>query len=100
MRIIAGEFRSRRLKTLPGLDTRPTPDRRDPSAETLDQSCDMIQEFDDVVLRQKGKTSWYFDPDDSSNGFGGTPAFVKFSTGDATANDEVTGTATISTTGK
>lgn len=27
MRIIAGEFRSRRLKTLPGLATRPTPDR-------------------------------------------------------------------------
>jgi 16S rRNA (guanine(966)-N(2))-methyltransferase RsmD len=27
MRIIAGEFRSRRLKTLPGLNTRPTPDR-------------------------------------------------------------------------
>lgn len=27
MRIIAGEFRSRKLKTLPGLDTRPTPDR-------------------------------------------------------------------------
>lgn len=27
MRIIAGEFRSRRLQTLPGLDTRPTPDR-------------------------------------------------------------------------
>jgi 16S rRNA (guanine(966)-N(2))-methyltransferase RsmD len=27
MRIIAGEFRSRRLKTLPGLRTRPTPDR-------------------------------------------------------------------------
>ena len=27
MRIIAGEFRSRRLKTLPGLDVRPTPDR-------------------------------------------------------------------------
>jgi 16S rRNA (guanine966-N2)-methyltransferase len=27
MRIIAGEFRSRRLKTLPGLQTRPTPDR-------------------------------------------------------------------------
>ena len=27
MRVIAGEFRSRRLKTLPGLDTRPTPDR-------------------------------------------------------------------------
>jgi 16S rRNA (guanine(966)-N(2))-methyltransferase RsmD len=27
MRIIAGEFRSRRLKTLPGLSTRPTPDR-------------------------------------------------------------------------
>ncbi|MBI4873352.1 MAG: 16S rRNA (guanine(966)-N(2))-methyltransferase RsmD [Acidobacteria bacterium] len=27
MRIIGGEFRSRRLKTLPGLDTRPTPDR-------------------------------------------------------------------------
>ncbi len=27
MRVIAGEFRSRRLRTLSGLDTRPTPDR-------------------------------------------------------------------------
>lgn len=27
MRVIAGEFRSRRLKSLAGLDTRPTPDR-------------------------------------------------------------------------
>jgi len=27
MRVIAGDFRSRRLKTLPGLETRPTPDR-------------------------------------------------------------------------
>jgi 16S rRNA (guanine966-N2)-methyltransferase len=27
MRVIAGEFRSRRLKSLPGLITRPTPDR-------------------------------------------------------------------------
>lgn len=27
MRIIAGEFRSRRLKPVPGLETRPTPDR-------------------------------------------------------------------------
>lgn len=27
MRVIAGEFRSRKLKTLPGLKTRPTPDR-------------------------------------------------------------------------
>ncbi len=27
MRVIAGEFRSRRLKSVPGLDTRPTPDR-------------------------------------------------------------------------
>ena len=27
MRVIAGEFRSRRLRTLPGLETRPTPDR-------------------------------------------------------------------------
>lgn len=27
MRVIAGEFRSRRLRTIPGLDTRPTPDR-------------------------------------------------------------------------
>ncbi len=27
MRVIAGEFRSRRLRTLEGLDTRPTPDR-------------------------------------------------------------------------
>ena len=27
MRVIGGEFRSRRLKTLPGLSTRPTPDR-------------------------------------------------------------------------
>jgi 16S rRNA (guanine966-N2)-methyltransferase len=27
MRVIAGEFRSRRLKSIPGLGTRPTPDR-------------------------------------------------------------------------
>ena len=27
MRVIGGEFRSRRLKTLPGMETRPTPDR-------------------------------------------------------------------------
>ncbi len=27
MRVIAGEFRSRKLKSLPGLNTRPTPDR-------------------------------------------------------------------------
>lgn len=27
MRVIAGEFRSRRLRTIPGLNTRPTPDR-------------------------------------------------------------------------
>ena len=27
MRVIGGEFRSRRLQSLPGLDTRPTPDR-------------------------------------------------------------------------
>jgi len=27
MRVIAGEFRSRRLKSLPGVETRPTPDR-------------------------------------------------------------------------
>jgi len=27
MRVIAGEFRSRRLLSIPGLDTRPTPDR-------------------------------------------------------------------------
>src|SRR6266536_1208613 len=27
MRVIGGEFRSRRLKTLPGLQLRPTPDR-------------------------------------------------------------------------
>jgi 16S rRNA (guanine966-N2)-methyltransferase len=27
MRVIGGEFRSRRLKTIPGLNTRPTPDR-------------------------------------------------------------------------
>jgi 16S rRNA (guanine(966)-N(2))-methyltransferase RsmD len=27
MRVIGGEFRSRRLKTVPGLETRPTPDR-------------------------------------------------------------------------
>ena len=27
MRVIAGEFHSRRLKSVPGLDTRPTPDR-------------------------------------------------------------------------
>jgi 16S rRNA (guanine(966)-N(2))-methyltransferase RsmD len=27
MRVIAGEFRARRLKSIPGLETRPTPDR-------------------------------------------------------------------------
>ncbi|MDX2150514.1 MAG: 16S rRNA (guanine(966)-N(2))-methyltransferase RsmD [Bryobacteraceae bacterium] len=27
MRVIAGEFRSRRLKSMPGMDVRPTPDR-------------------------------------------------------------------------
>ena len=27
MRVIGGEFRSRRLRTLPGMETRPTPDR-------------------------------------------------------------------------
>jgi len=27
MRVIAGEFRSRRLKSIPGVETRPTPDR-------------------------------------------------------------------------
>ena len=27
MRVIAGEFRSRKLKSIPGMDTRPTPDR-------------------------------------------------------------------------
>ena len=27
MRVIGGEFRSRRLRSLPGLATRPTPDR-------------------------------------------------------------------------
>jgi 16S rRNA (guanine966-N2)-methyltransferase len=27
LRVIGGEFRSRRLKTIPGVDTRPTPDR-------------------------------------------------------------------------
>src|SRR5450432_2149606 len=27
MRVIAGEFRSRRINSLPGVDTRPTPDR-------------------------------------------------------------------------
>ena len=27
MRVIGGEFRSRRLRSLPGLETRPTPDR-------------------------------------------------------------------------
>lgn len=27
MRVIAGEFRSRRIKSLPGMETRPTPDR-------------------------------------------------------------------------
>ena len=27
MRVVAGEFRSRRLKSIPGAATRPTPDR-------------------------------------------------------------------------
>jgi len=43
MRVIAGEFRSRKLKSLPGLSTRPTPDRL---RETL---------FDILQLRIEGK---------------------------------------------
>jgi 16S rRNA (guanine(966)-N(2))-methyltransferase RsmD len=44
MRIIAGEFRSRRLKSIPGAATRPTPDRL---RETL---------FDILALRIEGAT--------------------------------------------
>jgi 16S rRNA (guanine(966)-N(2))-methyltransferase RsmD len=44
MRVIAGEFRSRRLKSVPGLDTRPTPDRL---RETL---------FNILATRLPGKT--------------------------------------------
>lgn len=41
MRVIGGEFRSRKLKSVPGLDTRPTPDRL---RETLfDILMDQIQ---------------------------------------------------------
>jgi 16S rRNA (guanine(966)-N(2))-methyltransferase RsmD len=42
MRVIGGEFRSRRLKTIPGIATRPTPDRL---RETL---------FDILALRIQG----------------------------------------------
>jgi 16S rRNA (guanine966-N2)-methyltransferase len=42
MRVISGEFRSRRLKSIPGLETRPTPDRL---RETL---------FNILALRIKG----------------------------------------------
>jgi 16S rRNA (guanine966-N2)-methyltransferase len=44
MRVIAGEFRSRRLKSIPGLETRPTPDRL---RETL---------FNILALRIEGAT--------------------------------------------
>lgn len=44
MRVIAGEFRSRRLKSIPGLATRPTPDRL---RETL---------FNILALRIEGAT--------------------------------------------
>jgi 16S rRNA (guanine966-N2)-methyltransferase len=44
MRIIAGEFRSRRLKSIPGIETRPTPDRL---RETL---------FNILALRVRGGT--------------------------------------------
>jgi 16S rRNA (guanine966-N2)-methyltransferase len=44
MRVIAGEFRSRRLKSIPGLETRPTPDRL---RETL---------FNILTLRIQGAT--------------------------------------------
>ena len=46
MRVIAGEFRSRRLKSIPGSATRPTPDRL---RETL---------FDILALRIEGAASW------------------------------------------
>jgi 16S rRNA (guanine(966)-N(2))-methyltransferase RsmD len=45
MRIIAGEFRSRRLKTLPGFDTRPTPDRLRESLFSILQ-----QEIEDAIF--------------------------------------------------
>ena len=63
-----------------------------PSGSTLGQQCDLVQEFDNVVLRQEGKTSWYFDPDDGTNGFGGTPAFVAFGTGAATQHSTYSST--------
>ena len=44
MRVIAGEFRSRRLKSIPGMETRPTPDRL---RETL---------FNILALRIEGAT--------------------------------------------
>ncbi len=44
MRVIGGEFRSRRLKALPGMNTRPTPDRL---RETL---------FDILATRVEGAT--------------------------------------------
>jgi 16S rRNA (guanine966-N2)-methyltransferase len=44
MRVIAGEYRSRRLKSIPGIETRPTPDRL---RETL---------FNILALRIEGAT--------------------------------------------
>ena len=44
MRVIAGEYRSRRLKSIPGVETRPTPDRM---RETL---------FNILALRIQGAT--------------------------------------------
>lgn len=47
-----------------------------PSGETLGQPADLIQEFDKVVLRQEGKTSWEWDGDLS-----GSPSFTKVASG-------------------
>lgn len=50
-----------------------------PSGETIGADCDLQQEFDTVVLRQDGATSWEWDGDLS-----GSPAFTKLASGTKT----------------
>jgi 16S rRNA (guanine966-N2)-methyltransferase len=49
MRVIAGEFRSRRLKSIPGLTTRPTPDRlRETLFDILESGGLLTDDFADA----------------------------------------------------
>lgn len=71
-----------------------------PAGLSVSGPCDLLQEFDTVVLRQDGVTSWAFDPDDGSKGFGGTAQFEKLTTGTYTQPVDLSASATVDSSGK